>query len=375
MLDAARASVGIKEWGPEHAVAVVPDGFTVKDLSSLLPPPPRPKESIVLLSPRALAEYVRAFGQAPLTAIFADEPRGHYQAILDYHQPGQPGRGTCDHRAVYDCPASEEWKIWTAAHGKQLPQVDFARFLENNLPDIVAPAAADMLRVALTLQVKKDVNFESDLRLDNGQAQLRYEETVRGTTRAGDLVIPDQFTISIPVFEGTPRVTIVARLRYRLAEQKLVMWYELVHQLKACGAPLPEGRKSWDAMKGGELQAQLLANAERVGVPAILKDLYEQKIVRALRQIDATTCTCIGCGCTYEDACEGGCSWVAVDHDDGIGVCSSCQDEHLARFEAGERELSPEAEARMAERDEHWDDDADDSVDAPVPDDDEDEAA
>ncbi|MGE4078916.1 MAG: DUF2303 family protein [Reyranella sp.] len=137
-------------------------------------------------------------------------------------------RGTCDHRAVYDCPASEEWKIWTAFNGKARAQPEFARFLEDNLPDVIAPPSADMLRIAMTLQVKKDVNFESDLRLDNGQAQLRYEETIRGTTRNGDLVIPDQFTISIPVFEGTPRVPIQARLRYRLADQKLSMWYDLV---------------------------------------------------------------------------------------------------------------------------------------------------
>lgn len=155
---------------------------------------------------------------------------------------------------------------------------------------------------------------------------------------------------------------------------KLFRKAELVHQLKACGAELPEGRKSWDAMKITDLRAALLENAAKVGVPQLLRDLYAAELrPAARRQIGATTC--IGCGCTYEDACEGGCSWVAVDHDDGIGVCSSCQDEHLARFEAGERELSPEAEARMAERDEHWDDDADDSVDAPVPDDDEDEAA
>lgn len=228
VFDAARASVGVHKFDGEHAIAIVPQEFTVKNLADLLPPPPRPRESITLFSPKALAEYVSKFGAQNVTAIFADEPGGRYEAIMDYHEPGKPGRGTCDHRAVYNCPASEEWKVWTGWAGKTQSQADFARHIENNLPDIVAPAPADMLRVALTLQVKKDVNFESDLRLDNGQAQLRYEETVRGTTRAGDLTIPDQFTISIPVFEGTPRVQIGARLRYRLAEHKLTMWYELI---------------------------------------------------------------------------------------------------------------------------------------------------
>lgn len=32
---------------------------------------------------------------------------------------------------------------------------------------------------------------------------------------------------------------------------------------------------------------------------------------------------CIGCGCTDQSPCEGGCSWLAC-FDDGTGVCSSC---------------------------------------------------
>lgn len=228
VFDAARASVGVHKFDDEHAIAIVPQEFTVKDLSSLLPPPARPRESITLLTPEALVRYVATFGDDMATCIFADETSGRYEAVLDYHQPKADYCGYCDHRAVYACPASEEWKIWTSWSGKNQSQSDFARHIENNLPDIIAPLPADMLRVALTLQVKKDVNFESDLRLDNGQAQLRYEETIRGTTRAGDLTIPDQFTINIPVFEGTPRVQIGARLRYRLAEHKLTMWYELI---------------------------------------------------------------------------------------------------------------------------------------------------
>lgn len=33
---------------------------------------------------------------------------------------------------------------------------------------------------------------------------------------------------------------------------------------------------------------------------------------------------CIGCGCTDMHACEDGCHWLAVDREEGIGVCSSC---------------------------------------------------
>ncbi len=33
---------------------------------------------------------------------------------------------------------------------------------------------------------------------------------------------------------------------------------------------------------------------------------------------------CIGCGCSDMRACDEGCYWLAVDREEGIGVCSSC---------------------------------------------------
>lgn len=34
--------------------------------------------------------------------------------------------------------------------------------------------------------------------------------------------------------------------------------------------------------------------------------------------------TCIGCGCTDEEACEGGCYWVAKSPGELAGACSAC---------------------------------------------------
>lgn len=225
VLEAARASVGVKTFGDEHAIAVLPDGFNVKDISSMLPPPPRPRELIELLTVESFADYVKRFaGEA--SVIFADEQAADYQAVIDYHAGG--GRGTCDHKARYRCPMTQEWTDWSGLTGKLVSQVEYAKFIEAHLPDIVSPAGATMLELALSLQVKKDVSFASDTRLSNGQTQFRYEETIRGSTQAGDLVIPDQFRISIPIFVGGPTSLVDARLRYRLQDQKLVIGHELV---------------------------------------------------------------------------------------------------------------------------------------------------
>lgn len=52
--------------------------------------------------------------------------------------------------------------------------------------------------------------------------------------------------------------------------------------------------------------------------------------------------TCIGCGCDDDSACVTvagePCSWLRVDRDAGVGVCSHCP-EDVARFDTGDRNL------------------------------------
>lgn len=45
-----------------------------------------------------------------------------------------------------------------------------------------------------------------------------------------------------------------------------------------------------------------------------------------LRQIldQITESFCIGCGCSDYAPCTGGCSWIAVDREAGVGICSNC---------------------------------------------------
>lgn len=51
---------------------------------------------------------------------------------------------------------------------------------------------------------------------------------------------------------------------------------------------------------------------------------------------------CVGCGCDDDHACPPTCSWLRVDSDNEIGVCSSCS--HLVEgWDRGEREISDAA--------------------------------
>lgn len=59
--------------------------------------------------------------------------------------------------------------------------------------------------------------------------------------------------------------------------------------------------------------------------------------------------TCIGCACTDERACAGGCHWERVDRAAQLGVCSGCT-EHVARWDEGVRKLAPTAHRRLYNR-------------------------
>jgi hypothetical protein len=67
---------------------------------------------------------------------------------------------------------------------------------------------------------------------------------------------------------------------------------------------------------------------------------------------------CIGCGCTDEAACEGGCSWSLINDEAGLGICSSC-------FDAFDDPVARLAEAAAGEAP-RWEDDSEDARESPL---------
>ena len=45
-----------------------------------------------------------------------------------------------------------------------------------------------------------------------------------------------------------------------------------------------------------------------------------------------TEATCVVCGCTDSQACDGGCAWHWVDREAGRGLCTSCEDPGEVRY-------------------------------------------
>lgn len=194
------------------------------------------------------------------STIYANRSPASFVSVLNDHSPEfpKPDAGYRDHRATYTVKHSPEWLAWAGSSGKPFESTEaFAMFLEENCPDIITPDPARMIEIALNFRIRADQSVSLVQRLSDGDLQVSFTNTVAASSKA--FSIPEMFTIDLPVFEGlsAPKYRIDCRLRYRLKDQKLSIWYELVrpHRLielafhsmvteieAACDSPLFRGR-------------------------------------------------------------------------------------------------------------------------------------
>lgn len=206
--------------------AVVPKEYKVESLAKFLPRPLRIAQAVLLYDTDSFIAYVNGFKVPGSSRIFFNGEEEKFVAVLDYHETESPA--WCEHTATFKPRRSVEFTTWMDKNRTQMTQVDFARFLEENMPDIVEPNSAELLQVALTFEAKKSVEFSSGVRLNNGQIQFQYDEVVRGTAQKGTIEIPEQFVLGISLHVNGPAYRIPVRLRWRLQDGKVVFWYEVV---------------------------------------------------------------------------------------------------------------------------------------------------
>jgi uncharacterized protein YfdQ (DUF2303 family) len=223
VLDAG-AGIGAPKAVGIGLYAVVPEGWAVESLEAYLDKPIRAKAEVTAKSAETFSAYVVRF-KTDATAIFADQQNFKVVGIIDYHAPEIPAFR--EHRVSYTAPRSLEWTTWRTSGGKKMAQAEFAQFIEDNVVDIRSPAGADVLEVSRNLQAKKKVEFGSAIRLADGAQQFTYSETVDGSTAKGSIKVPEEFVLGIPVFLGGDLYGVTARLRYRISEGNLLLWYEL----------------------------------------------------------------------------------------------------------------------------------------------------
>jgi len=226
-IEAIRSSM-IAEITIENGTPLVlaPDNFTLHRLDQLREFPLRTEQTTRHTTAQSFIEYFSRYACLD-SAIFIDEINNRFTAIIDFH--AYTTAGWKKHLSIFELSPTPEWSAWQAANKKQMTQEAFSDFIETNLLEIIAPTGADMLEIARSIQAKTEVKFSKSIRLDNGQVQLQYHEVIDGTAgAAGQLKIPEKFTIGLRLFRGGEPYQLDARLRYRIKDGNLTLWYELI---------------------------------------------------------------------------------------------------------------------------------------------------
>ncbi len=186
--------------------------------------PPFIKSGVFTFSEHdSFTAYVNLHEQSGRTTLYANREAGTIEAVLDDHAGGDVSQdlaavaGWGRHRARLTLTPTTAWLAWTAISGQPLPQLGFAEFLEDHAADIREPQAAQLLEIATTISATSGAVIKAARRLDNGQVQFAYEETIEARAgQAGTLQIPQRIVLGLSPYEGMDPFRVEARFRYRL---------------------------------------------------------------------------------------------------------------------------------------------------------------
>lgn len=261
VLKAARIADPVIDRPNGLAFAFVPEGFRMQDVSDPYQLPPRIQQRVTVDDADSLIEYAKRFLD-DRSVIIADLDKLTIGVVLDWHSQNQVPEDIgvtlqpqpCQHIAALKLRNSEEFARWSAMEGALHSQMEFAEFLDENSSDIVDPDPAVMIEIARDLEATRGVAFKSGTRLQTGERSFRYETE---THVKGDLVVPQRFCLSLPLFFGEAPTEIEASFRFRPNPDGLKLGYvwrrvEHVRQAKfqeiafrvaeATGLPVFQGR-------------------------------------------------------------------------------------------------------------------------------------
>jgi uncharacterized protein YfdQ (DUF2303 family) len=225
----AQATAAIVETADGREFLFKPDGYSQQEVTlpdKIAPLPPHfVAQRVTLQAVDSLCDYLDRF-KTDDTVLFADIDKDTIVGVIDYHKAqkgladGTKQAAFLKHTATLVLPKSEEWRIWTEADAKGLmEQLAFARFLEENGGDVVAPAGADLLEICRDLQAKRSVNFTKAVRTNSDNESFEYTDKTDLSDKGG-IEVPTRFELKLPVYFGEQTTQLFAYLRWAIDTEK-----------------------------------------------------------------------------------------------------------------------------------------------------------
>lgn len=207
------------------------DDFSVQSLEHLQKAPNRIRQAVTVSTAKSLIDYVNKF-KIDGTSIFCDLEKLNVKAIFDYHaNPSQARWG--DHTASYTCPHSKDWKAWNGKNKSAMGQIEFAQFIENNIHCVASEgnvvSGAELLAMVLTFEETRKSEFKSVQRLQDGTMSFAFTDEKSG---GGKTRLPEEIILGLQPFHNGDYYQIKARIRYRIKDGLLTLWYELINPEK-----------------------------------------------------------------------------------------------------------------------------------------------
>lgn len=226
--------------GPHGARHIlVPDGFRLETAHDPHALPPHIVKTAVVVDQRAsLSAYLNRFSDVR-SILIADYDAGSIKAVLDWHfdnavvDGGSLDPQPREHTCTLKLRPSEEFKRWAEMENSFHGQAEFASFLEENAVDVIDPAPAVLIEISRDLEGTQGVTFKSSTRLEKGDRSFVYETETRAK---GDIKVPREFVLSIPLYDGEEPVPLRCAFRWRINGGQLQMgfvWRRVEYQRRA----------------------------------------------------------------------------------------------------------------------------------------------
>lgn len=218
----------IKRDKGERTCVVVKDGYNIEKIDNNLSRPERKTGRKIFVSAKSFCNYVNKHKSSDETVIIADEDLGEIEAVINDHGKETPAWG--DFRVLLKLGFSDQWKIWfencNLCREKLFGQVEFADFIEDNRADLKVGtfqdndgnevenlSALELSALMTNLQVTSEEKFISKIDMVSGRMTMSYENEETGK---GNVIIPKQIFLAIPVYRDGDLFQVKIRIRHRL---------------------------------------------------------------------------------------------------------------------------------------------------------------